>query len=83
MNVRGDLRELERSLRRLREAVDSGDTEAALAIIGGRLTDDLAGLIDGLVRQARIEGTTPERCGILLNMPATAIYRALAEAGRE
>jgi hypothetical protein len=77
------LGELERAVRRLRDAIEREDTEAALAIVGGRLTDELAELIDQLVRRARIEGTTPERCGILLNMPAETIYSALRKAGRE
>lgn len=82
MKVREDLRELERAGRRLREAIERDDVEAALAIIGGAYTDLLTDVIFGLVRQAQLQDVTPERCGILLGMPATTIYKALSEGAR-
>jgi hypothetical protein len=73
------LGEVERQLRRVRDAVDRGDVEAALAIIGGRYTDAVSDLMVDLVKWAQLHDVTVERVGILLGMPADSIYNALRE----
>lgn len=82
MSAANSARELVRQAERAREAVRTGDVEAALAIVGGRLHEALADLVDDLVRWGQVEDVTPERIGILLGLPADTIYNALRRGTR-